>query len=162
MCRQHINWTIPDWGNVMFTEELSFVLQPNEKRVNVGREVGTRNRPQYIPEYEAFRGGIIIVWAGISLGYRNGLHIIRRGSMTTVRYRDEVLRPTMRLYTAAVSPVFLLTDVNARPYGAVIVEIYVQSEVIARKDWRRARPTLITLKVFGMPSVMLCAHISNP
>ena len=43
-----------------------------------------------------------MVWAGISLGYRTDLHIFKQGSVTTVWYRDEVLKPIVRLYAAAV------------------------------------------------------------
>ena len=63
-CRQHVNWTVSDWGNVMFTDESRFALQPDDKRVRVWREQGTRNRPENITEHHAFRGGSIIVWAG--------------------------------------------------------------------------------------------------
>ena len=54
-------------------------------------------------------------WPGISLGYRTDLHNFKRVSMTAVRYRDEVLEPTVRLYAAAVGPTFVLIYDNARP-----------------------------------------------
>ncbi|GFV74342.1 transposable element Tcb1 transposase [Trichonephila clavipes] len=79
-----------------------------------------------------------MVWAGISLGYRTDLHIFKRGSVTAVRYRDEVLEPIVRLYAAAVGPTFVLMDDNARPYRADIVDDYLESEGIA--------PTLIELE----------------
>ncbi|GBN11730.1 hypothetical protein AVEN_98779-1 [Araneus ventricosus] len=47
-CRQHVNWTVSDWGNVMFTDESRFALQPDDKRVRVWREQGIRNRPENI------------------------------------------------------------------------------------------------------------------
>ncbi|GBN72582.1 hypothetical protein AVEN_36487-1 [Araneus ventricosus] len=45
-CRQHVNWTVSDWDNVTFTDESRFSLQPDDKRVRVWREQGTRNRPE--------------------------------------------------------------------------------------------------------------------
>jgi hypothetical protein len=33
------------------------------------------------------------VWGGISLGGRTALHVLARGSLTAIRYRDEILRP---------------------------------------------------------------------
>ncbi|GFU46596.1 transposable element Tcb1 transposase [Trichonephila clavipes] len=103
-CREHGNWTVSDWGNVMFTHE------PDDKHIRIWRKQGTRNQPQNITEHHAFRGGIIMVWAGISLGYRTDLHIFKRGSVTAVRYRDEVLEPIVRLYAAAAGPIFVLMD----------------------------------------------------
>ncbi|GBM84008.1 hypothetical protein AVEN_110138-1 [Araneus ventricosus] len=85
-CRQHVNWTVSDWGNVIFTDESRFALQSDDKSVRVWREQGTRNRPENITEHHAFRGGSIMVWAGILLGYRTDLHIYRQGSVTAVRY----------------------------------------------------------------------------
>ncbi|GFU71590.1 transposable element Tcb1 transposase [Trichonephila clavipes] len=73
-----------------------------------------------------------MVWAGISLGYRTDLHIFKRGSVMAVRYRDEVLEPIVRLYTAAVGPTFVLMDDNALPHRADIADDYLESEGIAR------------------------------
>ena len=70
-----------------------------------------------------------MVWAGIPLGYPSDLHIFKQGSVTVVRYRDEVLKPIVRLYAAAIGPTFLLMDDNARPHRDAIVDDYLKSEV---------------------------------
>ncbi|GFU03792.1 transposable element Tcb1 transposase [Trichonephila clavipes] len=75
-----------------------------------------------------------MVWAGISLGYRTDLHIFKRGSVTIVRYQDEILEPIVRLYAAVVDTTFVLMDDNARPHRADIVEDYLESEGIARPN----------------------------
>ncbi|GFV62746.1 HTH_Tnp_Tc3_2 domain-containing protein [Trichonephila clavipes] len=31
-CREHCNWTVSDWGNVMFTDESRFALEPDDKQ----------------------------------------------------------------------------------------------------------------------------------
>ncbi|GFT05606.1 transposable element Tcb1 transposase [Trichonephila clavipes] len=59
----------------MFTDESRFALEPDDKHIRIWRKQGTRNQPQNITEHHAFRGGSIMVWAGISLGYRTDLHI---------------------------------------------------------------------------------------
>ncbi|GBO39429.1 hypothetical protein AVEN_145274-1 [Araneus ventricosus] len=58
-CRQHENWTVPDWGNVLFRNESRFTLQPNDARVRVWREQGTRNRSENIT-YSAMKAS----WSG--------------------------------------------------------------------------------------------------
>ncbi|GFV81514.1 HTH_Tnp_Tc3_2 domain-containing protein [Trichonephila clavipes] len=58
-CREYGNWTVSDWGNVMFTDESRFSLEPDEKRIRIWRKQGTRNQPQNITEHHAFRGGSI-------------------------------------------------------------------------------------------------------
>ncbi|GFW03931.1 transposable element Tcb1 transposase [Trichonephila clavipes] len=81
-CREHGNWTVSDWGNVMFTDESRFALEPDDKRIRIWRKQEIRNQSQNITEHRAFRGGSIMVWAGISLRYRTDLHIFKRGSVT--------------------------------------------------------------------------------
>ncbi|GFW67361.1 transposable element Tcb1 transposase [Trichonephila clavipes] len=83
-----------------------------------------------------------MVWAGISLGYHTDLHIFKRGSVTAVRYRDEVLEPIVRLYAAAVGRTFVLMDDNARPHRADIIDDYLESEGIARMAWPAYSPDL--------------------
>lgn len=60
-----------------------------------------------------FRGGRIMVWAGISLGYHTNL------------YSAE---PSVRLHAAAIGPAFVFMDDNACPHRAALVD-----------DLRRAR-----------------------
>ncbi|GFY11267.1 transposable element Tcb1 transposase [Trichonephila clavipes] len=54
------------------------------------------------------------------------LHIFKRGSVTAIRYRDEVLESIVRLCAAAVGPTFVLMDNNARPHRAVILDDYLK------------------------------------
>ncbi|GFV00053.1 transposable element Tcb1 transposase [Trichonephila clavipes] len=83
-----------------------------------------------------------MVWAGISLGYRTDLYIFKRGSVTAVRYRVEVLKPIVRLYAVAIGPTFVLMDDNARPHRADIVNDNLESEGIARMAWPANSPDL--------------------
>ncbi|GFY36156.1 transposable element Tcb1 transposase [Trichonephila clavipes] len=148
--REHGNWTVSDRDNVMFTDESRFALEPDDKRIMIWRKQGTRNQPQNITEYHAFRGGSIMVWEGISLGYRTDLHIVKQG----VRYRDEVLE-IVRLYAAAVGPTFVLMDDNVRLHRADIVDDYLESEGIARMAWPAYSPDL-NLHVSPLQPLLLC------
>ncbi|GFW09060.1 transposable element Tcb1 transposase [Trichonephila clavipes] len=130
----------------MFTDESRFALVTDDKRIRIWRKQGTRNQLQNIPEHHAFRGLNIMLWAGISLGYRTDLHIFKRGSVTVVRYRDEVLEPIVRLYAAAVGPTFLLMDDNARHHRANIVDDYLESEGIARMAWPAYSPDINSIE----------------
>ncbi|GFU26383.1 transposable element Tcb1 transposase [Trichonephila clavipes] len=103
-CREHGNWTLSDWGNVVLTDDQDLILEPEDKCVRICRKQGTRNQLQNVTEHHAFRVGSIMVWAGISLGYHTDLYIFKRGSVTADRYQDEVLEPIVRLYAAAVDP----------------------------------------------------------
>ncbi|GFW93429.1 transposable element Tcb1 transposase [Trichonephila clavipes] len=130
----------------MFADESRFALEPDDMCIRVWRERGTRNQPQNITEHHAFQGRSIMVWAEISLGDRTDLHISKRGSVTAIRYRDEVLESIVRLCAAAVGPTFVLMDNNARPHRADIVDgvssrfpppaTLIELEIALQEEWR--------------------------
>ena len=83
-----------------------------------------------------------MVWGGISLGGRTALHVLARGSLTAIRYRDEILRPLVRPYAGAVGPGFLLMQDNARPHVAGVCQQFLQEEGIDAMDWPARSPDL--------------------
>ncbi|KAL7880179.1 hypothetical protein SRHO_G00024330 [Serrasalmus rhombeus] len=78
--------------------------------------------------------GSVMVWGGISLEGRTALHVLARGSLTAIRYRDEILRPLVRPYAGAVGPGFLLMQDNARPHVAGVCQQFLQDEGIEAMD----------------------------
>ncbi|GFU70834.1 transposable element Tcb1 transposase [Trichonephila clavipes] len=138
-----------DWGNVMFTDDSRFALEPDDKYIRMWRERGTRNQPQNITEHHAFQDRSIIVWAEISLGDRTDLHFFKRGSVTAIRYQVEVLESIVRLCAAAVGPTFVLMDNNARPHRADIMDDYLKRRDCAYGVFSRFPPpaTLIELEI---------------
>ncbi|CAJ0953592.1 unnamed protein product [Ranitomeya imitator] len=83
-----------------------------------------------------------MVWGGISLEGRTVLHVLARGSLTAIRYRDEIIRPLVRPYADVVSPGFLLMQDNARPHVAGVCQQFLQNEGIEAMDWPTRSPDL--------------------
>ncbi|GFV78484.1 transposable element Tcb1 transposase [Trichonephila clavipes] len=90
-----------------------------------------------------------MVYAEISLGDRTDLHIFKRGSVTAIPYRDEVLESIVRLCAAAVGPTFVLIDNNERPHRADIVDDYLKRRDCANGVSSRFPPpaSLIELEI---------------
>ncbi|GBN51670.1 hypothetical protein AVEN_85041-1 [Araneus ventricosus] len=63
-----------------------------------------------------------MVWVGISLGGHTDLQVFHGGTLTGVRYRDEMLDPYVRPYAGTIGNYFILMNDNARPHQAVVVE----------------------------------------
>ncbi|UYV81769.1 hypothetical protein LAZ67_20002317 [Cordylochernes scorpioides] len=97
-CLEHHAWTHDQWANVLFNDESRFSLNTDSRRVSIWREPGTRYHPSNIREIYSFRGGSLLVWAGISSSRRTPLHIFSGGTLTAQRYRDEILEPYLRPY----------------------------------------------------------------
>ncbi|GFS55118.1 transposable element Tcb2 transposase [Trichonephila clavipes] len=89
----------------------------------------------------------VLVYGGISIDGRTYLYIIRDGPLTARRYRDEILRPIVVPYAAAIGDDFILMDDNCRPHRANLVEVFIfrgrnrtngMSSVFCRHESNRA------------------------
>ncbi|GBM53828.1 hypothetical protein AVEN_24104-1 [Araneus ventricosus] len=74
------------------------------------------------------------------------LHVVHGGTLTDVRYRDEILDPYVSPYAGAIGNVFILMDDNARPHRSVIVEDYDEGDDLERMEWSAQSPDLNELE----------------
>ncbi|GFY09487.1 transposable element Tcb2 transposase [Trichonephila clavipes] len=96
---------------------------------------GSRDNLAFVRERVRFGGGGVLVYGGISIDGRTDLYIIRGGHLTVCRYRDEILRPIVVPYAAAIGDDFILMDDNCRPHRANLVEDFLYEELIVRMEW---------------------------
>ncbi|GFW28839.1 transposable element Tc3 transposase [Trichonephila clavipes] len=130
------------WASVLFTDESRFTMESDSGRLLIWREQRTRYHQSNTVERHSYRGGGILVWAGISLGGHTDLHVFHGGTVTGLRYRDETLNPYVRPYAAAIGNNFILMDDNARPHRARIVEEYLEDHGLERMEWPARSPDL--------------------
>lgn len=141
--REHQDWQIGrDWRPVLFTDESRFTLSTCDRRDRVWRRRGERYAACNIIQHDRFSGESVTVWGGISLEGRTALHVLTRGSLTAVRYRDEILRPIVRPYAGAVGRRFLLMHDNARHHVAEVCRRFLNHEGIDAMDWPACSPDL--------------------
>ncbi|KAI4898879.1 hypothetical protein NFI96_008975 [Prochilodus magdalenae] len=132
--REHQDWQIRHWHPVLFTDESRFTLSTCDGRDRVWRRRGERSAACSILQHDRFGSGSVMVWGGISLEGRTAPHVLARGSLTDIRYRDEMLRPLVRPYAGAVGPGFLLMQDNAGPHVAGVGQQFLQDEGIEAMD----------------------------
>ncbi|GFV55083.1 transposable element Tcb2 transposase [Trichonephila clavipes] len=72
----------------------------------------SRKNPAFLHESVRFGGGGVLVYGGISIDGRTDLYIIQDGPLTARRYRDEILRPIVVSYAAAIGDDFILRGVG--------------------------------------------------
>ncbi|GFU29505.1 transposable element Tcb2 transposase [Trichonephila clavipes] len=96
---------------------------------------GSRNNPAFVHESVRFCGGGVLVYGGISIDGRTDLYIIRDGPLTARRIRDEILRPIVVPYAAAIGEDFILMDDNSKLHRAILVEDSLFEEGIVRMEW---------------------------
>ncbi|GFW14691.1 transposable element Tcb2 transposase [Trichonephila clavipes] len=103
---------------------------------------GSRNNPAFVHESVRFGGGVVLVYGGISIDGRTDLYIIRYGPLTARRYKDEILRPIVVPYAAAIGDDFILMDDNCRPHRANMMEDFLFKEGIVRMELPACSPDM--------------------
>ncbi|GBM64168.1 Transposable element Tcb2 transposase [Araneus ventricosus] len=140
-CREHRDWSMDQWATVLFTDKSRFSLNTDSRLTFIWREPGIRYLPSNVREIDHCGGEGLMVWAGM-LEVRTPLHVFERGTVTGVRYRDEILEPYVYFFRGAVGPEFILMDGNTRPHRALLVDEFLESEDIRRMDWPARSPDL--------------------
>ncbi|GFT68260.1 transposable element Tcb2 transposase [Trichonephila clavipes] len=139
---EHVNWRRNEWSNVLFSDESHFSVHPGNRRIFIWRDRSSRNNPAFVHESVRFCGGGVLVYGGISIDGRTDLYIIRDGPLTARQYRDEILRPVVVPYAAAIGDDFILMDDNSRPHRANLVEDSLFEEGIVRMEWPACSPDM--------------------
>ncbi|GFV00680.1 transposable element Tcb2 transposase [Trichonephila clavipes] len=138
--KEHVNWRRNEWSNVLFSDESRFSVHPDNRRIFIWRDRGSRSNPAFVHKRVRFGGGGVLVYGGISIDGRTDLYIIRDGPLTARRRRDEILRPIVVPYAVAIGDDFILMDDNCRPHRANLAEDFFFEEGIVRMDWPACSP----------------------
>ena len=137
--RDHVTLTQNDWAPVLFTDESRFCVDFTDRRARVWRMPNDLFAPVCVAEHDRFGGGSVMVWAGISAQGKTDLHVIENGTLTALRYVNEILD----VYVAgAVGENFILMDDNARAHRARIIDQYLEQATIVRMEWPARSPDL--------------------
>ncbi|KAI4883980.1 hypothetical protein NFI96_003360 [Prochilodus magdalenae] len=139
---EHQNWQICHRRLLLFTDESRFNLSTCDRRDRLWRRRGECYAPCNIIQHDWFGGGSVMVWGGISLEGRTDLYRLDNGTLTAIRYQDEILGPVVRPYAGAVGPGFLLVHNNARPHVARVCRQFLENEGIDTIDWPTGSPDL--------------------
>ncbi|GFU02856.1 transposable element Tcb2 transposase [Trichonephila clavipes] len=129
--REHVSWTRQRWASVLFTDESRFTLEKGSGCLLILRERSTRYRQSNTVERLSYRGGVIMVWTEISLGGYTDLHVFQGGTLTGVRYRNEILDPYVHPYVKAIGNDFILMDELHRD---IIVGEYLEGLGLERME----------------------------
>ncbi|GFU18633.1 transposable element Tcb2 transposase, partial [Trichonephila clavipes] len=131
---------IPNSAATLVTSRFS--VHPDNRGIFIWRDRGSRNNPVFVHESVRFGGGGVLVYGGISIDGRTDLYIIRDGPLTAHRYRDEILKPIVVPYIAAIGDDFILMDDNCRSHRANLVEDFLFEEGIVRIERPACSPDM--------------------
>ncbi|ERL88397.1 hypothetical protein D910_05783 [Dendroctonus ponderosae] len=98
--RESVDLDLDDWKKVLFTDEVRVGLKSSDGRIFIFRRPGERYIQACMVPHLAFRGGSIMFYDDISLEARKDLVVIRRRSLASQKYIQEILEN----YVAPVAP----------------------------------------------------------
>ena len=111
-------------------------------RILVLRRIGERYVDCNIVEHDMFGGGSVMFRGGICYDRRTELYRGDRGSLTALKYRDEILDPIVRPFLGAMDDNARLVQDNARPHTTYVIQDYLEQESIETIDWPARSPDL--------------------
>ena len=86
-----------------------------------------------VAEHDRYGKGSVMVWARISMQGKRDLHITENGTLTAVRYVNEILDVYVRPYAGAIGADFIFMDVTNQ---------YLEDATIVRMDWPARSPDM--------------------
>ncbi|KAI4877778.1 hypothetical protein NFI96_033001 [Prochilodus magdalenae] len=125
---EHQNWQIRHRRLVLFTDESRFYLSTCDRRDRLWRCRGECYAACNIFQHDWFGGGSVMVWGGIFLEGRTDPYRLDNGTLTAIRYQDEILGPVVRPYAGAIGPGFLLVHNNTRPHVARVCRQFLEND----------------------------------
>lgn len=140
--RLHVNWTLRQWSDVLFTDESRFCLRAPDGRERIWRRRNERYADCTISERLSFNGGSVMVWAGISTEAHTDLIFVENGALNAHRYVEDILQETVVPFSHFIGDDFILMQDNAKPHVARVVNEYLNEVGIRRVDWPSCSPDL--------------------
>ena len=92
--RNHVRWAIRDWTPVLFTDESRFCLDCQL----VWRMPKERFDELNVAEHDHYGKSSVMVWQGINVNGKTDLYAIENGTLTALRYCNEILNQFVRPY----------------------------------------------------------------
>lgn len=140
--REHVNWNVEQWKNVLFSDETRVSLRGADGRQRVYRRANERFSSCALVQTVGYQGGSIMLWGGISYEARTEIVIFSRGGITAQRYLEEVLEDHVIPFVPFIGDEFVLMHDNARPHIARCVTEYLDAVGIQRLPWPARSPDL--------------------
>nr|CAH7747405.1 unnamed protein product [Callosobruchus chinensis] len=137
--RAHQDWLLPQWRNVLLSDESRFGLVSDDYRERVWRERG-QNKLATAIGVAPYRGGTQMFWGGIRFNGRTQLiHI--PGTMTGSYYLSNIIN-------AIVQPLGneIFMDDNARRHRTKAVQQALEDGNIARLEWPAMSPDMNSIE----------------
>nr|CAH7730297.1 unnamed protein product [Callosobruchus chinensis] len=160
--RAHQDWLLPQWRNVLFSNDSRFGLVSDNYQERVWRERGGHNRRATAIGVAPYRGGTQMFWGGIRFNGRKQLiHI--PGTMTGAYYLQNIINAIAQPIRNEIGDQFIFMDCNDRHHRTRAVQQALENGNIARLEWAAMSPDMSTIEhVWDYVSIAIFNRNSPP
>nr|CAH7716966.1 unnamed protein product [Callosobruchus chinensis] len=143
--RAHQDWLLPQWRNVLFSDESRFGLVSDDYRERVWREIGGQNRLATAIAVAPYRGGTPHpkFWGGIRF---TGELIHIPGTMTGAYYLQNIINAIVQPLRNKTGDQFIFMVDSAKPHRTRAVQQALENGNIARQEWPAMSPDMNIIK----------------
>ena len=120
---------------MILTDESRFCLNFTDRRQCVWRMPSGRFDELKMTKHDRYGKGSVMVWKGIDVKGKTDLYAIENGTLTALRYYNEIRVQFLRPYAGYIGQEFILMDNNVRPHRAHVTNAYLKHETIVHMDW---------------------------
>nr|CAH7720203.1 unnamed protein product [Callosobruchus chinensis] len=139
--RAHQDGLLPQWRNMLFSDESRFRLVSDDYRERVWRERGGQNRLATAIGVAPYRGGTQMFWGGIRFNGRTQI-IHTPGTMTGEYYLQHIINAIVQPLRNEIGDQFIFMDDNASPHRTTAVQQALANGNIARLEWAAMSPDM--------------------
>ena len=137
--RNHIHWTVDDWGKVLFSNESTF-QQFVVRHKHVRRPVGKRFHPKYtIPTMKHPPSQMI--WGAMSKNGTAGLYFLTPGTTMNGSKYVELLKNKLLVHMNVHNTIIFMQD-GAPCHRSKIVKKFLEENHVTTLDWPVNSPDL--------------------
>ena len=142
-CYDHLNWSINDWSNVIFSDESNFEVLNRKNRISICRFRNDRTRFER-SQNRVHKGGGVGVWSYVTCHNLEPL-VIFDGHLNSIEYINilETYLPTaFQKYPPAQLPKIFYQHDSARPHASTRTKNCLKRKRIKQIIWSTNSPDI--------------------
>lgn len=151
--RRYRHWTAEDWSKIIWTDECSFELGKDSRRIRVWRKGHEKYADQCLaPTFKSGRTSVM-VWGAFTGFDKSPLVFLPEGERTAIPFVEHVYDSVLCgfYFMHDASHELLLMEDGAPVHRAKLSGLWRQAHGIQKLQWRANSPDLNPIGTFGKP-----------
>ena len=142
--KEHESWTVDEWRNILWTDELSFEIGKNSRQVKVWRDSQSKYAAKNL--VTTFKSGQVLtmMWGSFYGNNKGPFVVVPPGQCKAVDLIENIYKKNLLLFLSQVDPNHQLTlmEDNAPTHNARASKAFLAEKSIRKIEWPAQSPDL--------------------